>query len=52
MYELLDLNLLCLLSQNRLSDFHAELELLPSSTAILNLRYKFLSLVEVNITNL
>ena len=29
MYELLGLNLLCLLSQNRLSDFHTELELLP-----------------------
>merc|ERR1712241_279564 len=28
-YELLGLNLLCLLSQNRLSDFHTELELLP-----------------------
>merc|ERR1711862_605915 len=29
MYELLGLNLLFLLSQNRLSDFHTELELLP-----------------------
>merc|ERR1711983_378186 len=29
MYELLGLNLLCLLSQNRLSDFNTELELLP-----------------------
>merc|ERR1712029_1090334 len=29
MYELLGLKLLCLLSQNRLSDFHTELELLP-----------------------
>nr|KAG5712337.1 hypothetical protein BaRGS_023916 [Batillaria attramentaria] len=28
-YQLLGLNLLCLLSQNRLAEFHTELELLP-----------------------
>lgn len=30
-YQLLGLNLLCLLSQNRVSEFHTELELLPLS---------------------
>jgi len=30
MYELLGLNLLCLLSQNRTAEFHTELELLPA----------------------
>jgi len=29
-YQLLGLNLLCLLSQNRVADFHTELELLPA----------------------
>lgn len=29
-YQLLGLNLLCLLSQNRVAEFHTELELLPS----------------------
>jgi len=36
MYELLGLNLLCLLSQNRLSDFHTELELLPPEILLKN----------------
>jgi len=36
MYELLGLNLLCLLSQNRLSDFHTELELLPCEILLEN----------------
>lgn len=36
MYELLGLNLLCLLSQNRLSDFHTELELLPPEVLLSN----------------
>merc|ERR1711962_222861 len=36
MYELLGLNLLCLLSQNRLSDFHTELELLPPEILLEN----------------
>lgn len=36
MYELLGLNLLCLLSQNRLSDFHTELELLPPEILLSN----------------
>jgi len=36
MYELLGLNLLCLLSQNRLSDFHTELELLPPDILLEN----------------
>merc|ERR1712241_508466 len=35
-YELLGLNLLCLLSQNRLSDFHTELELLPCEILLEN----------------
>jgi len=30
-YQLLGLNLMCLLAQNRLAEFHTELELLPSS---------------------
>lgn len=29
-YELLGLNLLCLLAQNRVAEFHTELELLPA----------------------
>ncbi len=36
MYELLGLNLLCLLSQNRLSDFHTELEMLPPEVLLSN----------------
>lgn len=36
MYELLGLNLLCLLSQNRLGDFHTELELLPPDVLLTN----------------
>ena len=36
MYELLGLNLLCLLSQNRLGDFHTELELLPPDVLLSN----------------
>merc|ERR1711997_639573 len=36
MYELLGLNLLCLLSQNRLSDFHTELELLKPEVLLSN----------------
>ncbi len=36
MYELLGLNLLCLLSQNRLGDFHTELELLPDDQLLEN----------------
>lgn len=35
-YELLGLNLLCLLSQNRTSDFHTELELLPAQAILDN----------------
>jgi 26S proteasome regulatory subunit N12 len=35
-YELLGLNLLCLLSQNRLGDFHTELELLPPDVLLSN----------------
>jgi len=35
-YELLGLNLLCLLSQNRTSDFHTELELLPAKAILDN----------------
>ena len=35
-YELLGLNLLCLLSQNRTSDFHTELELLPADVILDN----------------
>merc|ERR1712088_950644 len=36
MYELLGLNLLFLLSQNRLGDFHTELELLPPDILLSN----------------
>lgn len=35
-YELLGLNLLCLLSQNRMAEFHMELELLPSEVLLGN----------------
>ncbi len=31
-YELLGLNLLCLLSKNKIADFHTELEQLPEDT--------------------
>ena len=36
MYELLGLNLLYLLSQNRLGDFHTELEMLPPDILLQN----------------
>ena len=36
MYEILGLNLLFLLSQNRLGDFHTELELLPPDILLSN----------------
>ena len=36
MYELLGLNLLYLLSQNKTSDFHTELELLPAKVVLNN----------------
>ena len=36
-YELLGLNLLCLLSKNKIADFHTELEQLPEDTLQNNL---------------
>ncbi|XP_002731397.2 26S proteasome non-ATPase regulatory subunit 8-like [Saccoglossus kowalevskii] len=39
-YQLLGLNLLCLLSQNRLAEFHTELELLPSKEIHSNIYIK------------
>lgn len=36
-YQLLGLNLLCLLSQNRVAEFHTELELLPADTIQTNI---------------
>ncbi|XP_074656852.1 26S proteasome non-ATPase regulatory subunit 8-like [Tubulanus polymorphus] len=39
-YQLLGLNLLCLLSQNRLAEFHTELELLPAKELQSNIYIK------------
>ncbi|PVD26107.1 hypothetical protein C0Q70_13775 [Pomacea canaliculata] len=39
-YQLLGLNLLCLLSQNRLAEFHTELELLPAKELQTNVYIK------------
>ncbi|XP_078000731.1 26S proteasome non-ATPase regulatory subunit 8-like [Glandiceps talaboti] len=39
-YQLLGLNLLCLLSQNRLAEFHTELELLPAKEIHSNIYIK------------
>eukprot|EP00116_Pleurobrachia_bachei_P011261 sb/3471523/ len=39
-YQLLGLNLLCLLSQNRVAEFHTELELLPGSEIHTNIYIK------------
>jgi len=40
MYELLGLNLICLLSQNRVAEFHTELELLPPQQILKNIYIK------------
>ncbi len=40
MYQLLGLNLLCLLSQNRVAEFHTELERLPHKEILNNVYLK------------
>jgi 26S proteasome regulatory subunit N12 len=40
MYQLLGLNLLCLLSQNRVAEFHTELERLPHTEIYKNVYLK------------
>jgi len=49
MYELLGLNLLCLLSQNRVAEFHTELELLPSHIHLSNHYIKHSIEIEQNL---
>lgn len=45
-YEILGLNLLFLLSQNRIADFHTELELLPSEEILNNVFVRYPVVVE------